>query len=80
MDSATAHPDTLSDVNLLILDYLACLAIEGILSRPQDGDEYGDGDGGVGWLVSSVNSKSSDPPYLTLPDLYESADSCSTGL
>ena len=58
MDSDEADPDTRDEVNILILDYLSCIAIESILSgriAEKEGlpvEQYD-----PGWLTSSVNCK-----------------------
>lgn len=57
MDTASADPDTQTDVNLLILDYLLCLAIEAVLSKRISEREGHQSQWDAGWLVNSVNSK-----------------------
>ncbi|RMJ23431.1 hypothetical protein PHISP_05711 [Aspergillus sp. HF37] len=55
MDTASADPDTQTDVNLLILDYLLCLAIEAVLSKRISEREGHQSQRDAGWLVNSVN-------------------------
>lgn len=65
MDTASADPDTQTDVNLLILDYLLCLAIEAVLSKRISEREGHQSQWDAGWLVNSVNSK---PPLPVSKD------------
>lgn len=54
--SAKADPELQDDVNCMILDYLACLAIEQTLTAAvdQDPDKAEEAD----WLVQSTRGKS----------------------
>ena len=56
-----AHPDTQAEVDFIILDYLACLAIDEVLAVGQGQIQ----DDGVDWRVDSVTGESNNERAIT---------------
>lgn len=56
MESLTADPDTQVEVDLMILDYLLCMAIDQVLSPGNGGETQYAHECDISWSLKTINS------------------------